>query len=264
MHATDRSTSSGFVCGLMSGLTQSGVFNAYDRAMYHSIVHRRPFLDSTNWRGNPFAGVSPSFLQRSFSAGLYFPLEDLFKRHVSSNYAVDGLMVGFVGGVLTTPFNTVKYSMWSQGVGPSALPAPALISTAKSLLREGGFSRLMRGVGPTLYRDMTFGVTFSVLRHQADNGFYNNALAAFVATVLSSPFNYARMQVYGVKSGTPKSTRFILNAWRNEVMSSSFGWKQRMCYAVRSLNVVWGALRVGMGMGLGSQIYNWCNAKSLN
>ena len=260
---SDWGPTSGLACGLASGLGQSALFNAYDRALYHSIVNRRPFLDPANWRGNPFAGISPSFLQRSVSAGLYFPLEDLFRRKVSSNYAIDGILVGLVGGAFTTPFNCVKYAMWSNHSSAQVIdqksPPPAMIETAKSLYNRGGLPRLFRGVAPTLYRDMTFGITFSVLRHQGDNGFINNVLAAFIATTVSSPFNYARMKVYGTPlENSIKSTFTIIKELQHETIRSSDSLISRAQYTLRSLNVDWGALRVGLGMGIGSQIYNSC------
>ena len=249
------STQTRFACGLASGLGQSTLFNPYDRAMYRSIVEKKPFLEKSNWRGNPFAGVSPSFIQRSVSAGLYFPLEDFFRRNVSTSYAIDGVLVGMVGGVFTTPFNSVKYAMWSS-------TSTSMSNTARTLYEQGGVSRLMRGVAPTLYRDMSFGVVYSVLRHKGDNGFVNNVFAAFIATAVSSPFNYARMKIYG--SDTQIPTSLILADLRREIQTHhpSSLFKQAK-FTFRTLNVGWGALRVGLGMGVGSQIYNMCCNNSL-
>ena len=244
-----RNPSQGFQCGLISGLSQTFIFNSYDRALYHSIANRRAFLDSANWKGNPFRGVSPSFLQRAFSAGLYFPLEDVFRTSISGNYALAGVLVGLVGGLFTTPFNSVKYSMWSS--------APmGMVQATSNLLKEGGIRRLMRGATPTLYRDMTFGVTYSFLRHQGDNGFANNVLAAFIGTAVSSPFNYARMRIYSPEKG-PKETWAILRELHNETQTQR---GRRIAFVFRRLNVGWGALRVSLGMGLGSQLYNHCCA----
>ena len=243
----------GFECGLVSGLSQTFVFNSYDRALYHAIVNHRPFLSKSNWTGNPFTGVSPSFLQRAFSAGLYFPLEDLFRSSVYNNYAAAGVFVGLVGGIFTTPFNSVKYAMWSSSTSTT------LVETASRLVRNGGVSRLMRGALPTLYRDMTFGITYSFLRHQGDNGFVINVAAAFVATAVSSPFNFARMKVYSPDvADRPLSTAAILRALSSDVQSSGDSIGSRAKFLFRRLNVGWGALRVGLGMGLGSQIYNSC------
>lgn len=251
-----KSSTLGIECGIVSGLSQSFLFNSYDRALYNSIVNHRSFLDSSNWRGNPFAGVSPSFLQRAFSTGLYFPLEDAFRKNVSKSDAVDGVLVGLVGGLFTTPFNTVKYAMWSRPV--DSLGKPSMFQTAAELVRKGGVVRLMRGAVPTLYRDMTFGLTFSSVRHQGDGGFIINMFAAFIATAVSSPFNYVRMKVYSPEPGEAgKGSRKILQELARDVMARPT-IKARTIFMFSRLNVGWGALRVGLGMGLGSQIYNMC------
>jgi hypothetical protein len=238
----------------VSGLSQSAIFNAYDRALYHAIVNRRSFLDPVNWKGNPFKGVSPSFIQRSVSAGLYFPLEDLFRTYISSSYAVDGVLVGVTGAIFTTPFNSVKYAMWSSG-------SSSMIDTTRELYNRGGIPRLMVGAIPTLYRDMSFGFVYSVLRHKGDNGFVNNVLAAFLATAVSSPFNYARMRIYGSvdKSSHLPPTISVLADLKSEIETKHPSSRiQQAKLLFRTLNVGWGALRVGLGMGVGSQIYKTC------
>lgn len=258
---TRRNASAGFACGMASGVIQSAVFNAYDRALYQSVVSKRPFLNIENWRGNPLSGVSPSFLHRSISAGLYFPLEDLFRRGVSDSHAVDGLLVGLVGGAFTTPFNSIKYAMWSDTTGSKTMS-----KTAVELYRRGGVTRLMRGVLPTLYRDMTFGVTFSYLRHQGDNGFINNVAAASVATALSAPFNYARLKIYGTETelGTATRAKTTLEVFKqlHVDVSAREGLFTRAKFLVQTLNIGWGALRLGLGMGVSSQIYNSCVGRS--
>lgn len=251
-----RSSSLGIECGIVSGLTQSFLFNSYDRALYNSIVNHTSFLDPANWKGNPFSGVSPSFLQRAFSTGLYFPLEDAFRRNVSESDAVDGVLVGLVGGLFTTPFNAVKYAMWSHSAESSA--RPTVWRTGFELYKNGGVSRLMRGAVPTLMRDMTFGLTFSSLRHQGDGGFMVNMGAACIATAVSSPFNYVRMKVYAPEKGeTRKTSAVILEELGREVAKRRDVRAQAM-FLFSRLNVGWGAMRVGLGMGLGSQIYSTC------
>ena len=106
------------------------------------------------------------------------------------------------------------------------------------------------------------------MRHQGDNGFVNNVLAAFVATAVSSPFNYARMKIYGsalpvgevdvTKSFSRATTGQVLSELRKEVLAQGPGLFARAQYTFRILNIGWGALRVGLGMGVGSQIYKSC------
>ena len=66
-----------FNCGLTSGLLQAAVFNPWDRALYLSIKNNRNFLNWVNFY-NPLAGVFQTIIQRTISAGLYFPLEEIF------------------------------------------------------------------------------------------------------------------------------------------------------------------------------------------
>ena len=62
-----------------AGLLVSAIFNPYDRALFLSSVHARPFFDNRNWGGGKsFAGLLPSLMQRSISYGLYFPLEGFY------------------------------------------------------------------------------------------------------------------------------------------------------------------------------------------
>jgi hypothetical protein len=65
-----------FFAGVLSGGVCAAVFNPWDRALYLSVLHERAFCRLANWR-NPFQGIYQSFLQRTLSSGLYFPLIDL-------------------------------------------------------------------------------------------------------------------------------------------------------------------------------------------
>jgi hypothetical protein len=101
---SDRATFSAkiglFKCGLVSGLVQAAVFNPWDRALYLSIKENRGFLHLENFR-NPFSGLLQTLFQRACSAGLYFPLEDIFMKMLSENSAANGLnsnVMSFVAG----------------------------------------------------------------------------------------------------------------------------------------------------------------------
>lgn len=105
-------------CGLLSGLAQAFVFNPWDRALYLSVKNERAFLHSENFR-NPMAGVTQTVVQRAISAGLYFPLEDIFysllliKYNGSENIrSIDvffsGTLAGFFNGIIMNPFSRIK------------------------------------------------------------------------------------------------------------------------------------------------------------
>jgi hypothetical protein len=106
-----------FNCGLASGLIQAFVFNPWDRALYLSTIMERPFLHRENFR-EPMNGVTQTVVQRAISAGLYFPLEEIFSdllkstdyystRKVAGN-VLAGTLAGTVNGVVMNPFCRIK------------------------------------------------------------------------------------------------------------------------------------------------------------
>lgn len=114
-------------CGLTSGLAQAYVFNPWDRALYLSVKYSRPFLNSQNFV-NPMAGVTQTVAQRAISAGLYFPLEEIFAELID-DYEEDcggddlmnkqikqwkmflsGTCAGIINGIVMNPFTRIKVS----------------------------------------------------------------------------------------------------------------------------------------------------------
>ena len=58
-----------FLCGLAAGVTQAGLLNPYDRALYLSVKNKVPFLSSANFR-SPYQGFFQSIGGRALSSGL--------------------------------------------------------------------------------------------------------------------------------------------------------------------------------------------------
>jgi hypothetical protein len=106
-------------CGLLSGVLQAGVFNFWDRALFLSLKEHRPFLDRRNFE-KPFAGILQSLLQRAISGGLYFPLEDIYRKlliesGVQGNFSQNflaGTFAGGTNGILMNPASIVKVSIF--------------------------------------------------------------------------------------------------------------------------------------------------------
>lgn len=110
-------------CGLVSGLGQAGLFNPWDRALYLSIKHNRPFLSYSNFQ-HPFQGLMQTITQRAISSGLYFPLEEIFHDLFKSNLEtkdtspagrmwlafLSGTAAGAVNGLVMNPVTAVKVS----------------------------------------------------------------------------------------------------------------------------------------------------------
>lgn len=106
-------------CGLISGLLQAFFFNPWDRALYLSLRNTRPFLSIENFK-NPMEGVTQTVIQRAVSAGLYFPLEEIFasllmeKQYFHSpqiNSFLAGTCSGIINGIVMNPFTRVKVSI---------------------------------------------------------------------------------------------------------------------------------------------------------
>ncbi len=104
-------------CGMASGLVQAFIFNPWDRALYLSVKMERPFLHRENFH-EPMNGVAQTVVQRALSAGLYFPLEEIFSdllhAHSTPSPAMNsfaaGTLAGVINGVVMNPFCRVKVS----------------------------------------------------------------------------------------------------------------------------------------------------------
>lgn len=107
-------------CGFISGVLQAVIFNPWDRALYLSVKNLRPFIHSSNFE-EPMRGVLQTLVQRSVSSGLYFPLEDIFRRDLIFFVGTDrarewrtllnfsaGIFAGMLNGVIMNPASSVK------------------------------------------------------------------------------------------------------------------------------------------------------------
>ncbi|KAF4657608.1 hypothetical protein FOL46_007354 [Perkinsus olseni] len=276
------------MCGLNAGLMQSLIFNPYDRALYLTIKHskdtsgyHRRFLDRRNWPRRPgqyFEGVGPAVLQKAVSFGLYFPMEELFLSSPLVEQAggawLAGTLAGLANGIFTTPFNAVKFSIWRTSQQQYSNPVTA-INVLKDIQGREGLRGLFRGCVPTVYRDVTFCLTYATMRHVHSNdpqagGFLGNMASAIVATALSSPFNWVRLQEYSHPEVSRRTSQWLRILLQSEgligpgpslgdgFLASSKELCRRLGSLLRTLRIGWGSVRVGLGMGFGSQVYAFC------
>jgi len=278
-------------CGIFGGLLQAGVFNPWDRALYLSVSNKRPFLLRENF-ANPMAGVLQTITQRAISAGLYFPLEEIFtemlddlvKSHETGGGAgssrdadvrrstrfVAGLLAGSSNGLLLNPFSSVKFYYW----GKAQCGHESFIQSAVEMYRKGGFRPFFVGSAATIHRDLIFGGFYALVRHEQAlllrwsggeakpskmRDFGVNVLAASVATVLSSPLNYVRVVHYA----TPPDIKPVgaLEILRDLLRSAERrpSTYERLSYIQTRLRIGWGTARVGFGMGFSSTLYGICS-----
>eukprot|EP01031_Cornospumella_fuschlensis_P030607 gene30607-36983_t len=268
-------------CGLVSGLLQAILFNPWDRALYLSVKEARPFLTRLNFK-DPFAGVTQTVVQRAISAGLYFPLEEIFtlllKNHIedsrneaklASVYFLAGTLAGIVNGVLMNPFTIIKYQFWGR---PDGAPVN-FFSVAMHIIKTGGVRHLFVGTLATVQRDLVFGGCFATMRHELlpairrkydyrnkhdevekeKANFVINLLSATTATLLSSPINYVRNMHYATPPDTkPASTVLILRELFSNAAQESTALL-RLHYIQSRLRLGWGTARVGCGMAFGAK-----------
>jgi len=161
-------------CGLTSGLLQAGIFNPWDRALYLSIKDGRAFLHVDNWR-SPFSGLMQTIVQRALSAGLYFPLEELYRSSLyrlleaegkgspqkSLLTIMAGILSGITSGVIMNPISAVKYHYWGTPTGKENF-----FSTSADMWRRGGLRTFLVGTGATVNRDLVFGGVYAFMRHE--------------------------------------------------------------------------------------------------
>jgi hypothetical protein len=249
-------------CGLTAGICQTAVFNPYDRAMYLSTQLKRPFLSPSNWTvSESLVGIFPSVLQRAVASGLYFPMEQYARIWLSTDErtkgeanALAGILSGALTGAVTAPINAAKFAQWREASGKSAL------DSARDVFRINGSKGLMRAAPVTVCRDIVFGMTFSYLRHfRIDTfGLIDNIGAALIATIISSPLNYVRLMKYS-SDGPPHTTMYILRELLQK--ASTLPLRHRPSFVFKACNAGWGALRVGLGMGISSQVYDSCTQR---
>ncbi len=86
----------------------------------------------------------------------------------------------------------------------------------------------------------------------------SSLVAGLLATILSSPFNYARNMQYDTPIELKqKSMYFYLRYLARRATEE----KRPLAYLQRRLRIGWGSLRVAVGMGVGNMMYDKLKVK---
>ena len=200
-----------------------------------------------------------------------------------------GLCAGMTNGLVMNPLAAIKYNFWGRS---ESARARSFLDAAKEMYRKGGARIYYVGASATIARDLVFGGVYGVLRHEmplllGNNGrkgtddensnsssgdytrdsrevlskpsFVVNLVAAMIATVLSSPWNYIRNIHYATPYGqAPEKPLAIMSKlWENACNHDKF--LQRVFHLQVQLRVGWGTARVGCGMAFSSQVYQICS-----
>ena len=127
-----------FVSGTISGIVQSFSLVWYDKALYLSVMEKRPFLHRANFH-EPFKGITQSTGHKILSGALYFPLEDLFDRFIPERKGhkfLVGLCAGSLNGFILNPISAIRYRFWTFNATHGSCPH-TFIETAKEMLGKG-------------------------------------------------------------------------------------------------------------------------------
>ncbi|GKY93729.1 hypothetical protein MPSEU_000340000 [Mayamaea pseudoterrestris] len=253
------------LCGLAAGVCQAGVFNPYDRALYLSVKDSRPFLSKENWK-RPYAGFIQSLGGRALAGGLYFPCEHFYLHTLSANesHPLSNFLAGILAGTTTAfimnPLTTIRYKTWGRDNSSN------LFKEARHMLVHSGYSLrpFFNGLNATVCRDAVFGACYTSLRLQlqwifsleSHNQWQANFCAAGLATMLSSPFNYARTIQYATRSQEIQpSIKQVLVELVEQVRQQPKGL-ERWVFLQNQLRVGWGTLRVAMGLAFAHSVYD--------
>jgi hypothetical protein len=271
-----------FFCGLSAGVSQAGLFNPFDRALYLSVKNEIPFLRWENFQ-QPYQGFFQSVGHRAISGGLYYPLEQFFmtltptndwetqivggSSHNNNNKAaasgafynfLAGTAAGTANALICNPISAIKYKTWGRDVNRG------MVLETKEMLRKGGLRPFGNGLIPTVARDMVFGGCYTFLRLElqyrfqlsSETQWMANLVAAALATVVSGPFNLARNVQYATKSRHVADTvREVLTTLVRETQdlpTAFLKWR----HIQNRLRIGWGTARVAVGMAFGHSVYD--------
>lgn len=252
------------LCGLIAGVSQAALFNPYDRALYLSVKHNRPFLSSVNFE-NGYLGFGQSVAGRAIASGLYYPLEHGFLALIPDDgkphplyVFLAGTSAGGMNAIILNPLSAVKYKTWGREVNRG------MWVEAAEMFRKGGLRPFFNGLRPTLFRDIAFGGCYTFLRYTINgsspehNQWIGNMLAAGVATVVSGPFNLARNEQYATRSKKLAPTIPQVFKTLTENVAAQHTLSGKLHVLQHRLRIGWGTARVAVGMSFGHFVYDQC------
>ena len=287
------------VAGLISGVTVAGIFNPWDRALYLSVLHSRPFLDRANFVA-PYTGFYQALFHRTLSGGLYFPLYDYFipayaaaftayaRRHPESNahprnhpillHFLAGNTAGAVSGVVLNQLTAIKYASWDGNRG--------FLRTAAGMWAAGGLAPFFKGIAPTVLRDTIFGGVFAVtkemIQRPAEKSLrrrlslptasptalppaYRRALdfvSSLVAGAVGTVASSPLNYVRNIKYGHPPDSQPPSSYQILKQLWTETKSKARpLSFVQERLRIGWGTARVAVGMAVGYEIYEIVKAQ---
>lgn len=251
--------------GLLTGVINVGIFNPFDRALNLATKNHTSIFIKSYW--NPYVmyqGIHHGIIQRTISYGMWYPAVEMVKTNIDklsfNNKYIDNQVLASICasgliGLSTSPVSAAKQQYWNsdQKIG--------ILRFTKQMYKTGGFYAFVRGTTVTVKRDMLFGLIFGYLSftHNKNKHFLIDAPFATLATIVSSPFNYIRVMKYKTECDVHMSSFTILHDLVKIVQKEyPYGlWRQVIYTFHNKFNVGWGSARVGLGMALSRQLYEY-------
>jgi len=244
--------------GLLTGVINVAIFNPFDRALYLSTKDHSTIFD-LKYCKSPYQGVLNGIVQRTISYGLYYPMIDIINKKLK-NPIMSMMATSAIIGVVTSPLSAIKLTNWNSD------HSTKIISFARQMYVKGGLFPFFRGTIVTLKRDLIFGATLGYFSYtyNTKKEFLQDAVFATFATILSSPFNYLRVIKYNAPCDIHLPNHIILKDLINVVQKEcpDYNTMRKIIYTFHhKFNVGWGSLRVGLGMAMSRQLYEFFTKK---
>jgi hypothetical protein len=242
------------IFGILTGVINVAIFNPFDRALYLSTKEHGTILNLQYWKA-PYQGVLNGIVQRTLSYGLYYPTIDIVNKKLD-NPIMSMTVTSGIMGFVTSPLSAIKLTNWNSD------HSTKIISFAKQMYVKGGMYPFFRGTFVTLKRDIAFGATLGYLSYTYNpkKEFWKDAIFATSATTISSPFNYLRVIKYKAPCDIHLPSHVILKDLINIIQKEcqNYNTFHKIIYTFHhKFNVGWGSLRVGLGMAMSRQLYEF-------
>lgn len=266
--------------GVLTGAICAGFFNPWDRGLYLSVKHQRPFLTAANFR-QPFQGVYQAIFQRSLAWGSYYIVQGVMNSfrpimvdewHLQPFYVqmAIGFTAGSISAFINNPLSVIKYHTWGHD-------ERKFFDSVMEHWHHGGMHSFTKGLKPTIMREIAFGIIYEESRYKTlevtskllatpnDNDksisftelkFGVNMFSGGLATIFSSPFNYVRNMHYATPvTEKPQSVIEVLKKLYVESRQQPTLLNQ-VGFFRQQLRIGWGTARVAAGMAVGQLVYD--------
>jgi hypothetical protein len=270
---TDQHLKINMLSSFTAGTFIAAVFHPWDRALFLAIDSNRAFCLRANF-ATPFHGVAQAIIYKPFTNSIYFFVQSELKENFypylrhdlnlsesSAQFGV-GLVAGGIEGIVKNPLSAIKSNTWKHGKEGSFL------RSVREMWMHGKIKPFINGAPAGVSRDMVFGATYELIRNKSRtqfkeatqtrennlSAFLSDSGAAAIATIMCSPFNYARTMQYRTAPGEKPPT--ILESIDPVCKQTRAQPKllSKLSFFQRSLCIGWGTARVAVGMATGQLV----------